>query len=207
MRCHFLLENWVNAAQYATKVLANQQTNYNNNEYNMKDETIRAEYEAFRAKFPQLFMTNEEEWRMSLRLVETYIRKNGKRPHQKDKNEEIKHIGQWLSTQQKNYTDKNQIMKDDIIRAEYESFRAKFPQLFMTYEEFWRLKLRLVETYIRKNGKRPSERDKNEEIKQLGQWLSNQQSRYNKKASMKDETRRAEYEQFRAKFPHQFPPI
>lgn len=27
MRCHFLLENWVNAAQYATKVLANQQTN------------------------------------------------------------------------------------------------------------------------------------------------------------------------------------
>jgi hypothetical protein len=27
MRCHFLLENWVNAAQYAAKVLANQQTN------------------------------------------------------------------------------------------------------------------------------------------------------------------------------------
>jgi hypothetical protein len=96
----------------------------------MKDETIRAEYESFHAKFPQLFMTNEEEWRLNLRLTETYIRENGKRPSQTDKNEEIKQIGQWLSRQQTNYTNKTKIMKDAIIRAEYEAFRATFPQHF-----------------------------------------------------------------------------
>jgi hypothetical protein len=185
--------------------LSTQQTYYNNKKYSMKDETIRAEYESFRSKYPQLFMTNEAEWRLSLRSVETYIRENGKRPSQTDKNDEIKQNGRWLSTQQKNYTNKKNIMKDETIRAEYETFRAKYPQLFMTNEAEWRLKLRSVETYIRENGERPSATDKNEEIKQLGTWLSTQQTNYNnKKDNMKDETKRAEYEAFHAKFPQLF---
>ena len=51
----------------------------------------------------------------------------------------------------------------------------------------------------------PSERDKNKDIKQLRQWLSNQKTNYkNKDRIMNDETVRKLYEEFIKKYQEYF---
>ena len=47
--------------------------------------------------------------------------------------------------------------------------------------KLWILRFNQVKDYIDKNKKRPSNCDKNKEIKSLAQWLSNQLINYKKK--------------------------
>ncbi len=49
-------------------------------------------------------------------------------------------------------------------------------------EEIWIKKLEQVKTYIDTNNKRPSQHDKDKQIKQLGSWIQYQQDNYKKKA-------------------------
>jgi superfamily II DNA/RNA helicase len=54
--------------------------------------------------------------------------------------------------------------------------------------EVWELKLEKVKKYMDENDKRPSSNDMNKEIKQLGQWISNQLKNYkNKSGTIKRE--------------------
>jgi len=63
----------------------------------------------------------------------------------------------------------------------------------------WEEKLQMVEEYIKENGKLPS--TKNENIMQLGQWLSRQKNSYkNKIYVMKNEKIRKQWEEFVSKY-------
>ena len=46
-------------------------------------------------------------------------------------------------------------------------------------KELWYEKLEEVINYINKNNKRPSQSDKNKDIKQMGSWISTQKMNYN----------------------------
>jgi len=48
----------------------------------------------------------------NLKLLEEYIIENNKKPSKIDKNKDIKVLGSWLSTQQKNYKNNENIMKN-----------------------------------------------------------------------------------------------
>ena len=110
--------------------LGTQIQNYKNNKYIMQDENIIKEYEAFIKKYKKYFLSNEQELYYKLKLVEDYIIANNKTPSQHDKNKDIKQLGQWLGTQQKNYKNNKQSMKNDTIRKEYESFIEKYKEYF-----------------------------------------------------------------------------
>ena len=51
----------------------------------------------------------------------------------------------------------------------------------MSNNEEWQSNLNLIKKYIDENDKRPSECDKNRDIKTLGIWISNQQKNYKSK--------------------------
>jgi hypothetical protein len=63
----------------------------------------------------------------------------------------------------------------------------RYKEYFMSNEESWKNKFEKLKQYIDENQKRPSNKDKNSEIKQLGGWISTQITNYkNKKDIMKN---------------------
>eukprot|EP00966_Prymnesium_polylepis_P164284 3798194-Prymnesium_polylepis.1 len=82
----------------------------------MKEESIRKKWEEFVEEYKVHFLSNEEEWEMNLEAVKTYIDKEKKRPSESSKDETTKKLGQWIGTQQKNYSKREQIMKEESIR-------------------------------------------------------------------------------------------
>jgi hypothetical protein len=124
-------------------------------------------------------------WDKKINLVKDYIKENGKLPSSKDKNNNIKTLGKWISTQQYNYKNNKCIMKNEEIKLIFKEFMDEHNYLFKTDEEIWQENLIKVEKYIKENNKLPSSKDiKN---KQLYIWLFHQKDNYkNYKNNMKN---------------------
>ena len=120
-------------------------------------------------------------WEKRLKEVKKYIDNYNKRPSYRDKKQEIKKLGQWISYQQTNYKKKSEIMKNKEIRMKWKKFVEEYEKYFMTNEEVWEKILNEVKKYIDKYNKRPSSTSNEQEIKKLGYWISTQQLQYKKK--------------------------
>ena len=145
-------------------------------------------------------------WEEKLKLVKSYIETNNKLPSVKDKNKkDIKQLKLWISTQKKNYSKQQYIMKEENIRNKWEDFINTYPHLFMSNDEMWNDTLEKVKMYIETNDKLPSSTDKNKEIKQFGCWISNQKKNYSKQEYiMKEENIRNKWEDFISTYSHLF---
>ena len=146
----------------------------------MKNNDIYDKWTRFINKYKEYFLSNTELWCNSLEQVINYIDINKKRPSSTDKNKEIKSLGSWCSSQQDNYKKCLQIMKNNDIYDKWTRFINKYKEYFISNEEIWYDKLDKVIVYIDANNKKPSNSDKNKEIKSLGYWCSSQQDNYKK---------------------------
>ena len=177
--------------------IGTQLKNYRKNEYIMKNPSIRKLWEQFITEYMQYFQSNDEEWKINLTRVKQYIDCNKKRPSNSDKNIEIKKDATWIGTQQANYSTNKNIMKNPSIRKLWEQFITEYMQYFQSNDEEWKINLARVKQYIDCNKKRPSESDKNIEIKKDAKWLSHQLINYSKKKQiMKNPSIRKLWEQF-----------
>jgi cytochrome c553 len=125
-----------------------------------------------------------------LEEVKKFIDSNNKRPVNRDKNSTIKQLAAWIGTQQTNYKNKKYIMSDEGIYNRWTEFinDLKYITYFQSNEESWIERLNDVKHYIDSNNKRPDDRDKDSNIKQLAKWISHQVSNYKKKKEiMSDE--------------------
>ena len=171
--------------------ISNQQTNYKEKVYIMKDQNIYNMWTQFitSEKYKIHFMNNTELWLKSYEEVKKYIDINNKTPSQHDKNKEIKSLGSWILNQQTNYKEKINIMKDQDIYNMWSQLitSEKYKIHFMSNTESWLKSYEEVKKYIDINNMRPSSTDKNKEIKSLGKWIYTQQANYKKKTEiMKD---------------------
>jgi hypothetical protein len=107
-----------------------QKNSYKKIEKLMKNEEIRIEWKTFIEKYPHLFLSNEEIWFENKNKVEEYIQQHNKLPSSTHKDTNIKSLGQWISMQKKNYKKMEQIMNNEEIRKEWETFIEKYPHLF-----------------------------------------------------------------------------
>jgi hypothetical protein len=93
-------------------------------------------------------------------------------------------------------------MKDIEIHTLWEQFITDYKQYVdVDTIKVWKDKLNMVKQYIDINKKRPSEKDKNTDIKQLGKWICHQKENYNSdikecKNIMKDVEIHTLWEQF-----------
>jgi hypothetical protein len=104
---------------------ASQQKNYYiKNESIMKNEVIRNKWNIFinDNKYKQYFISNDDRWINTLEIIKKYIEDEKKLPTKYNKNKEIKQLGKWLSTQQQNYSKKEHLMIDKLIREKWELF-------------------------------------------------------------------------------------
>jgi hypothetical protein len=157
-----------------------QQENSKNRTQIMKEDDIYNEWLQFinDEKYKIYFdIDNIRDWKNKLQEVKIYIEKNNKRPSCEDKNKKLKILGVWCIMQQKNSKIRKQIMKEDDIYNEWMEFinDEKYIKYFLDNKTDWRYKLEEIKKYIDKNNKRPSCKDINKEVKQLGLWLITQQ--------------------------------
>jgi len=117
-------------------------------------------------------------WVDKLKQAEDYIAENNQRPSSKDKNKEIKILGQWISYQCLNYKDKKECMKKVEIYDMWTNFIEKHKQFFLTEQEEWDNNKDAVGEYIDKNHKLPSAVNKDISIARLGQWLTRNKQSY-----------------------------
>jgi superfamily II DNA or RNA helicase len=174
-----------------------QKQNYKKKEYNMKYKKIYNEWTQFINEYQEYFLSNEEIWYNNFNKVKEYIDKNKKKPYDSDKNKEIKQLGRWIGTQQQKYKNKENIMSNEEIFNEWTQFMNEYQEYFLSNKEIWYNNFNKVKEYIIENGKRPSGSNKIKEIKQMAQWISDQQQKYKKKEHiMKDEEIYNEWIQF-----------
>jgi antitoxin component HigA of HigAB toxin-antitoxin module len=165
--------------------ISHQQTNYKSKEYIIKNSNIYDKWTEFitSEKYKKYFMSNEEEWQSKLTLIKKYIDENNKTPSKSNKNKNIRALGIWISNQQTHYKSKEHIMKNPDIYSKWTEFitSEKYKKYFMSNEEELQSNLNLIKKYIDENDKRPSNIDKNKDIKTLGSWLLIQQNNYKSK--------------------------
>ena len=181
--------------------IGTQNKNYKKKSRSMKDENFRNKWEEFinNSKYKKYFISNEEHWYKMLDKVKQYIDENNEKPNSTSKDKDIKIMGSWISNQTENYKKKNHIMKEENIKNEWEEFisDSKYKQYFISNEEQWYKMLDKVKQYIDKNKKKPHRNSKNKNIKIMGSWISNQNTKYkNKIMIMKDENIRNKWEEF-----------
>ena len=176
------------------KWLTHQYQNYQNKQYNMLNAEIYKIWEKFMNddKYRKHFLSNEDAWDYALNEVKMHIDANNKKPKNykkricNNKNNDEKRLGQWLSTQQKSYKNKNYIMVHEHMRKKWIDFiqSKKYKKYFLSNEQIWENKFIDVKNYLDKYNKRPSNIDKDSNIKQLALWINTQQVNYKKCADI-----------------------
>jgi superfamily II DNA or RNA helicase len=170
------------------KWIDHQVTNYKKKEQIMKNEEIYNQWTKFinDPRYKQYFQSNEDNWLEKLNQVKKYIDKNNKRPSSEDNNLQIKQLGLWIRTQNKNYIIKKEIMMNAEIYNKWTQFinNPIYKLYFVSNIDNWNKKLKKVKLYIDTNNKRPSTHNKDNKIKSLGMFISNQQHNYNIKKGL-----------------------
>ena len=67
-------------------------------------------------------MSNGEEWQIKFNLIKKYIDETNEKPSASNKTKEIKTLGAWINTQQRNYKLKKEIMSDPEIYNKWTEF-------------------------------------------------------------------------------------
>ena len=136
-------------------------------------------------------------WNDKFKQVKKYIDENKCRPSNASKDNNIKQLGKWISTQQTYYNKNEYIMKDTNIKLKWDQFIDKYKDYFLSNEEIWYNNLEKVKKYIDKYNFRPAEKSKDNNIKQLGKWICTQKTNYKKNENiMKNNNIRIKWEQF-----------
>jgi len=121
--------------------ISNQQQNYKSKKNIMENENIYNLWTEFinNDKYKKFFEDNNIIWINKLNEVIKYINENNKRPSKHDKNNEIKILGSWISTQQTNYKDKKDIMKYENIYNLWTEFinNNKYKKIFEDNDIIW----------------------------------------------------------------------
>ncbi len=162
-----------------------QTKNYNTREEIMSNEEIYKIWTDFinSDKYKTYFISNEDNWKLKLDEIKKYIDINNKKPPASNKDKQIQILGSWINTQNRNYKNREDIMKNEEINTLWATFinSDKYRKYFISNEDNWKLKLNEIKIYIDINNKRPSSSDKYIQVQRFAQWISDQRIHYKTK--------------------------
>ena len=182
--------------------LGTQQQNYKNKKEGMKDEVRYNQWTEFLEEYKEYFKTDDEIWNETFEKLKLFMYKNKKRP---DKKGEEKQLCWWLGTQQKNYKNKKEGMKDEVRYQKWTEFLEEYKEYFKDFDEIWNETFDKLKIFINDNERIPIQRSINEEEKCISAWLRNQQTHYKKKeGGMKDEVRYQKWTKFLEEYKEYF---
>jgi hypothetical protein len=158
--------------------LYRQNQNYKNKTQIMSNEEIYNKWANFinDDKYKKYFISNLNLWITKFNLVKEYIDLNKKKPSTVDNNDNIKILGNWLSTQLTTYANNTKIMKNQIIRLKWEEFINQY-KIYIFNDEIWNNKFNELKAFINQYNKLPSIIDD----KHLNYWRGHQVANYKNK--------------------------
>jgi len=182
--------------------ISHQNENYRTGNYIMENPCIRHKWKSFIEKHTDIFCI-QNKWLQTLSEVVEYIDTCHKRPPCRHADIKIKKLSYWLSIQLKYYRLGKGSMKNPVIRDHMTKFLSKYQSYVETRFEKWETMLKKVITYISENNTRPSSKDKDMEIRRIGQWLEHQHVNYrNKQYILKDQIFRKKWAHFLKTYGH-----
>jgi len=171
--------------QYLGSWIGTQIKNYNDKQEIMSNQEIYEQWKQFinDTKYEEYFKSNKEIWHEKFDKLKSFIDENDKMPTNNSKNLPEKELFTWLHNAITNYNQKRYIMKEKDIFEKWENFinDSKYKYHFLSNEERWLYNLANVKLYIDKYGKKPSQNDKDKNVKYLGKWIGTQNGIYDKK--------------------------
>jgi hypothetical protein len=163
--------------------ISNQLKNYPKKIQIMEKLEIQILWEDFtnNPKYSNYLLSREEHWKYKLEKIKQFIDVHNRRHTKESKNQDEKMLGEWISTQLKNYPKKIAIMKNQEIRQLWEKFvnEPKYFNYFISKEDDWKVKLEKIKQFIDVHNRRPAKESKDE--KKQATWISVQIKSYPKK--------------------------
>lgn len=162
------------------------QTHKNKKEI-MKNQDIYDLWTEFIDEHKKFFMSNNDKWSSKFEKLGAYVKENYELPSRTSKDEETRKLAEWLHDQKEGYKNKDRIMKNEKIYNLWTEFINNYREYFMSNEDTWMFKLEFTKNHTRKNKKLPSSGDKDEKIRAIARWITDQKQAYkNKKYIMKE---------------------
>jgi hypothetical protein len=154
----------------------------------------------FNSEYSKYLLQGKEQWYSRLNELKMFLDKNKdkkqKSPSSHSKDTNIRSLASFISTQEKNYKNKSQIMKEQDIYDVWTNFMEEYKESLMTQDEAWLKIFEELENFIILHKKRPNKHSSEANEKKLGEWLVKQSGNYkNKKGIMNKDI--AFYEKFK----------
>jgi len=154
----------------------------------MKDQNRIKQWELFLLKYNDYLKNNKDNWNEIYQKVINYIEENDKKPSPTNENKNIKFLGDWIMNQNRNYDNKEKIMRDDEIYNKWKLFLEKYKKYFSSYEDDWIEIFKNVKKFTDNNKRLPEITGKNKIEKTYGLWISRNKKNYiNKERLMKNQ--------------------
>ena len=135
--------------------------------------------------YSKYLLQGKEQWYARLNELKIFLDQNKdkkqKSPSSTSKDTNIRSLASFISTQEKNYKSKTQIMKEEDIYDTWTKFVEEYKDSLMSQEEMWLKTLENLKEFMDKNSKRPNKHSTNPNEKKLGEWLVKQTGNYNNK--------------------------
>ncbi len=162
-----------------------QKANYRKKINIMEDESVFECWNNFvnSPQYSSYFEDNITIWHKHLSNVKLYINTNNAKPSTINEEPKIKQLGIWINNQHKLYSNKIGIMTNEQIYKTWTEFinNSSYSKYFEENITVWQRKLSDVKLYLDINKKRPTKHSKDKTVKQLGDWICNQQIKFQKK--------------------------
>ena len=170
-------------SDFAEKVKINEVGQYRERENSGAMTEIKDDTEAVKKLIIGVKEYRYMSWHKKLNLLKAYLDENKKRPNKRDTDPILKTLGEWISTQIKNYSSKVCIMADSAIYTAWTEFinNPQYSEYFMDNNAAWNNNLSELKAYLDENKKRPCQKDKDPKTKKLGIWCTNQIKNYSSK--------------------------
>ena len=183
-----------------------QQQQYKNSGIKIKERCIS--WEKFLTDYSEYLQNWDDKWFCDFNKLKQFIDINKRKPLEKSEIKNEKTIGNWLSTQLKNYNSCIHSMNTKyIVRREvWSQFMKEYKQHFTS--KTWVKKFEELKMFMNNNNNktpRQSGHNRTENEKIIGNWLSHQIKNYKKKKdSMKDPEIYSQWTQFLEEYKQYF---
>jgi hypothetical protein len=173
--------------------------NYKNIEYGMKNKLQYDMWTEFIKKYNEYFPADDEIWNNNLSKLIIFIDTNNKKPSVCSIVEEEQVLGRWLISQKRNYKNKTEGMKDENRYNTWSDFQNKYNKYLLSQNDAWDRKLVELKQYLTNCKKTPHSGSK------LGRWMYNQIKNYeNKKGLINKKTKYNAWTTFMNEFKQYF---
>ena len=158
--------------------LSQQMNYYKNKDWRIKNEERYDLWTNFLEDYKELFISKDEKWMEDFDKLKEFININKKLPRQKSDNEDEKKIGNWYTSQQKNYNKKTEGIKNSERYDLWSKFLEDYNKYIISFDKRWLKILDELKDFINKNKKKPSQQSKNNNEKNYGLWLKREFKKY-----------------------------